>query len=201
MKFLRYFVVAGLILGAAGVASATKFQILDPSLPVESYAVDISAGVPFTLDFGTCPTVYSSSPFDAKGCAEAINESDVTFTSLDLTFTISPPINISLTCLSNAFTVSCSYDPSTGVYTLDFSTAGFSGCSGHQHNDGDDDYDDPVCGIAPGGQIWFLEDYSAPGSFPTTDGIANAPEPSSLWLALSSLGPLGYVVRRRRRNP
>lgn len=178
MKFLRYFIMGVLLIGITGIASATKFQILDPPSGDSPFFV-VQPGTPFSFGFADCDVTLDGQQY--TGCALGFNDSDKAITNLTLSFadTVSAP-----DCSSNAFS-DCGFVESGGVYVLTFQ----DGCGSDS------------CGIAPYSFIVVLED-GVPGSdFPDVAGIANTPEPSSLLLALSSMGPLGYLVRRRRRNP
>lgn len=186
MKILRYLMMAVLVLGMSGIAHAFQFSVLDPQDP-NPYPV--LPGVPFTVQFfPDCPTILGGPD---SGCFFAINNSTTTLTSLEITF----PDNgqggtngQSVFCpTSNAAslfgTASCSL--SNGLYTLDFSGGS---------------------GIASGQTFVLIEDCDAnddcvpADNFPEGTAVANpTPEPSSIWMALTGMGSLGYALRRRRR--
>lgn len=184
MKVLRYLILACFVLGLTSAANAFKLGVLDPQDP---NPFPVEPGVPFPVQFfGDCPSVLGGPD---SGCFFAINNSStVSLTSIEITFpdnsgTSGQPVTCDVTNPLSLFTDStCSL--SGGVYTLDF----FGGP-----------------GIAPGGQFSLVEDCDAngdcvpPDDFPLATAVANAPEPSSIWMALSGMGSLGYVLRRRRK--
>jgi len=176
MKILRFLAMAALLFGISGIAKADPtdfvFGVLDPpSGP--GYAV-IEPGVPFELQFVSCPSFI---PYE--GCFLGVNDSNEYLTSLDFTF----PNNSSLngqTCstVGTFFTdASCSFDPTDGVYSVDFSGGG---------------------GIPPWIPFLVVENGVDPSDFPEAVGLANAPEPGSVWLLLSGAGMAAYLAYRRR---
>jgi hypothetical protein len=187
MKNLRYVMLAVLILGISGIAHAFQFSVLDPQDP---NPFPVEAGVPFTVQFfNDCPHVLGG---PSSGCFFAINDSDTeTITSLVLTFADNgpggtdgqTPFCVTSGPLSLFGSAQCGLDD--GLYTLYLSGGK---------------------GIAPGEQFSLVEDCDQEGDcvlpedFPIVTAIANAPEPNSIWMALSGIGSLGYFVRRRRRG-
>lgn len=186
MKILRYVLMAVVALGISGVAHAFQFSVLDPQDP---NPFPVVPGVPFSVQFfPDCPTVLGGPD---SGCFFAINNSPTTIlTSLQITFpdngpggtdgqNVFCPTTNTLSLFGNA---SCTL--SDGVYTLLF-TGGK--------------------GIIPGQTFALVEDCDQngdcvpPANFPIATAVANAtPEPSSIWMALTGISSLGYVVRRRR---
>jgi hypothetical protein len=191
MKIFRYLLLAVLFLGYRAVAHAYAVIINDPSTGSPTFFVQ--PGVPFSFNFTTCSVTVDGMLM--TGCAEGQNNSNVTLTNIILNYSdtgIGNPV-----CSSNAYDHLNCGPSSNGVFTLSFAdhTGGDdNGC------DADDDDNSGGTGIHPGCDIFFYEN-GAPGSqFPTVSGIANTPEPGSIWLALSGLGSAGYLIRRRRKN-
>lgn len=188
MKFLRYVTMAVLILGLSGVAHAFQTSVLDPQDP---NPFPVEPGVPFTVQFfDDCPSVYGAGT--PSGCFFAINNSPtVTLTSLLLVFPDNGPGGTDGQTPFCATTSKLSlFDHSdcsltNGVYTLDF----YGGS-----------------GIAPGQQFALVEGCDINGDcvpaadFPLVTAVAMTPEPSSIWMVLSGMGSLGYLLRRRRRG-
>ena len=186
MKSFRYVMLAVLVLGLSGIAGATTFRVLDPTgsqgpLP----AINLDGSNPFTF-YSPCV------PFPSEdGCFGAYNDSPYTITSISLTITDPDPTNplSPLDCPTDSVGGTPSAFTNAPVCDLLGNTmiVTFSGGSG----------------VGPGNTIWIAEtgepgsDFPAdePGSFTVTA----TPEPSSIWMALTGMGSLGYVVRRRRR--
>ena len=195
MKIFRYLLLAVLFLGYRGMAHAYAIVINDPS-SFTMTPFDVVPGVPFSFNFVSCNVTVGG--VQMTGCAEGINDSNVTLTNIVLTY--SDVLGGTPVCSSNAFDNIICGAPSGGQFVLSFGDhpSDESGC------DGDDDSDDhsaPGTGIAPGCGIYFYENQTDGPSFPEVHGIANTPEPGSIWLALSGLGSAGYLIRRRRKNP
>jgi hypothetical protein len=186
MKILRYVVMAALILGISGVANAFQFSVLDPQDP-NPYPV--LPGVPFSVQFfADCPSVLGG---PESGCFFAINNSStVTLTSLQLVFPDNGPGGTDgqnvfcVTTSSASLFAQSNCSLANGVYTLDL----YGGT-----------------GIAPGQEFALVEDCDIngdcvpPANFPVGNAVANTPEPNSIWMALSGMGSLGYLLRRRRK--
>lgn len=181
MKIFRYVFLAVLMVGVSGIARATTIQILDPSGPQGSFpAIDVNGPNPFSFFECGAPT--------GDGCFGFVNDTKFTITSLTATITSLVTLPPGITCdttssqgtLNPAFTTvnACA---STDT-TLSFS---FSG--------GD--------GVAPGHTLFIIEDgVTNLDDFAPNAGTATvtvSPEPSSIWLALTGMSSLGYVVRRR----
>jgi len=188
MKIFRYGLMAVLILGISGVgrASAAGFSwnLQDPPPPPLSGFIPITqVGQPILFDFVTCS--FMSGSITYKGCAEFQNQTNTTLTSFEFSF--SDPTNVlggaDPSCVSDSFAVvTCTRNGSD--YLIDFDCAPGS-----------------VCGIVPQGVFNVYEDAVDGANFPDVTVVPNAtPEPSSIWLALSGMGSLGYLVRRRRRS-
>lgn len=185
MKILRFMTMAVLILGLTGVARAVTFQVLDPSgsqgnLP----AINLTG--PNTFSF------YSPcTPFPTEdGCFGAFNNSPYTITSFSATITDPNPTNplTSLDCPTTAVGSTSSAFTNAPVCDLVGNTmiVTFSGGPG----------------VGPGNTIWITETGEPGSDFPADAGtftVTIAPEPSSIWMALTGMGSLGYVVRRRRK--
>lgn len=190
MKVLRYLVAACFVLGLTGVASAFQFKVLDPSVSQTTFpAVNVGGANPIT--FFSC----AGTGITGDGCfGLGYAGEDGTLTSFQ--GTINSPIALpdstdsSSICPSggqgtftDAFSVvNCSI--SNNVITIDLSGAP---------------------GITGPALFFLVEDGVPAGDF--LDGqtygsftVSTTPEPSSLLLALSSLGPLGYAIRRRRKS-
>ncbi|HEY1578947.1 MAG TPA: PEP-CTERM sorting domain-containing protein [Terracidiphilus sp.] len=182
MKILRYLLMASMTLGISGVAHGFSWNLQDPT---GSSFVQVLPGVPFAFSFADCNVVEGNITY--TGCANGQNISTTeTLTSFDFTFANTAALGgASPDCVSDSFAVlTCSLSPDNSEYVLSFDCA-----------------PNTTCGIAPGG-LFNLYENAVPGSqFPDVNGLAagNTPEPSSIWLALSGMGSLGYLVRRRRR--
>ena len=186
MKILRYVMMAVLILGISGIAHASgagfSWNLQDPP-NVDSPFFQVTPGVPFSFGFADCDISLGGITY--TGCATGQNNSDVTLFSIEFSFANTSALNgLQPDCVSDAFSdLSCNLTPDGTAYVLTFN----------------DDCGSKTCGIPPGNFFQIFEN-AVPGSqFPDVDGVANTPEPSSIWLALSGMGSLGYLVRRRRR--
>ena len=181
MKILRYVLMAVLAFGMSGIAHAAGFSwnLQDP--PGGGFFAVTQTGVPFSFAFQDCNFVVGGVTY--IGCAEGQNQTGVTLTSFEFTF---PNTLGGLTpeCVSDSFAVlSCTLSPDKTEYDISYIC-------------------DPgtVCGVAPGNTFNLYENALNGSAFPTVTGVAGAaPEPGSIWLALSGMGSLGYLVRRRRR--
>ena len=182
MKILRYVVIAVLAFAISNVAHAFSWTLQDPPDTDSPFFV-IHPGQPVSFGFADCHVWFNDTLW--TGCAVGFNDSNQTLTNISFTFDNNDALGGNpAECTSDAFSdISCG-PPTDGVYSLDFEDA----CGSNS------------CGVDPYHFIVLLEN-GAPGSdFPDVATVANAtPEPGSLWLALSSIGPLGYLVRRRRR--
>jgi hypothetical protein len=200
MKTLRYVVTAVLIAGLSTVAKADQydfqFKVLDPVPPPGTSITFVDGSAPFSVEFGACP-----SDIAANGCFFGYNESNQTFTFLDVTFTnstnpsdptdffdylnsqpaacvTSPAYSPSNPQGSLFGAASCALSPDGSVYTLDLSGGN---------------------GISPGMTFILAETGADPSAFGVgTAVVGTTPEPGSIWMALSSAASLGYVLRRRR---
>jgi len=191
MKILRYLIAAVLVLGVSGIAHAFTFGGLDPQDP---NPFPVTPGQPFTIQFyADCPSVLSGDPDNNDpnaGCFFLINNSTTqTITSLQVTFPDNGPGGTdgqNVYCIASTLFTESNCSLSNGVYTVDL-------------------YQGTGTGVTPGEQFVLIENCDAngdcvpPADFPEATVIANAPEPSSIWMGLSSLGSLGYLLRRRRR--
>ena len=180
MKILRYAMVAILLLGIGNAAHAFSWNLQDPDLTSFPTALP---GVPFAFDFASCDRTVGGTEY--FGCANIGNGSTTErLTSFQFTFENTPLLDgATPSCVSDSFAVlTCGLVGDT--YVLAFQC----------------DPNDPSCGIAPGSSVTILESFVDGPEFPDVNGVANfTPEPSSIWLALSGMGSLGYLVRRRRR--
>ena len=180
MKILRYLMMAILIVGMSGVAHAAGFSwnLQDPDTPG---FFSVTPGVPFTFQFADCG--FDIGGITYTGCALGQNSS-ATETLTSFQFTIPTTLGAP-DCVSNEFAVvSCGLSSDGSEYVLAFEC----------------DPSNPTCGIAPKGIFSVFENAVDGSAFPEVAGVANAttPEPSSILLALSGMGSLGYLVRRRR---
>jgi hypothetical protein len=183
MKILRYVVMVALLLGISGVAHAFQITVLDPPNADSPFFL-IQPGVPFSFSFATCNVTVDDVNY--TGCALGFNDSKETLTNFTLGFDNAPVLDgAEITCSSNAFSdINCGLTSDQGEYALNFEDA----C-------GSD-----TCGILPFHFVVLLENAVPGADFPNVDGIANTPEPGSIWLALSGLGSAGYLIRRRRKT-
>jgi hypothetical protein len=185
MKLLQYLLAIALVCVLAGVAKADpldfKMGVLDPASGANVTYVD-NDSTPFAVAFSPCPINIS-----ANGCFTGYNESDVTFTSLDITFanTTSASDPTDMTDYLNGQTptcntsepgslfssASCSLSPDDTTYTLDFSGGS---------------------GIAPGAFFIITESGPLPSAF--QDGMAEVaatPEPNSALLLSTGMAMVG----------
>ncbi len=184
MKIFRYVMMAVLTLGASGVAHAFATTVLDPSTADSPFFV-IEPGVSFSFGFADCNITVDNVNY--TGCALGFNDSDKTITTFDLGFDNAPILGgAPVDCSSNAFSdISCGLNEDQTAYVLTFE----DGCGSDS------------CGILPFHFVVLLENGAPGDEFPDVAGVANpTPEPSSIWLALSGVGSLGYLVRRRRKS-
>lgn len=183
MKMFRYVVLAVLALGFSGVANATNIRVLDPSGPQGSLpAIDPTGPNPFTF--------FSCTFITGDGCFGAANLTDDNITSISFTITTiatAPPIT-SLDCPTDFFSglPAAFTNAPVCTFTDDSMTVTFSGGTG----------------LEPGHNLFITEDDIPAGDFADDAGsftVTTTPEPSSIWMALTGIGSLGYVVRRRRK--
>ena len=193
MKIFRYALLAALMLGVSGIARATIIHVLDPSgfqMNVPAVTDDPTSDS-VSITFNDCP-----SNIGGDGCFRIDNNSSQTITSLTVTISattaLGAPIALptvggtmcdtgSLSGLNGAFDVAPASDCQTNGNTLSFT---FSGTPG----------------IPPQGFLLIVESGISDADFQNNAGTATVtvtPEPSSLLLALTGMGPLGYIVRRR----
>jgi hypothetical protein len=182
MKILRYVVLSVLALGLTGVANATNFRLLDPTGSQGNFpAINPTGSNPFSF--------YDCTFITGDGCFGAVNDTAFNITSFSATITANVPIS-SLDCPTDAFSGlnSAFTDAPICTFSGDTMTVVFSGGPG----------------VAPGSTIWITEDDipdsdfdPGAGSFTVTTAAAT-PEPSSIWMALTGMGSLGYLLRRRR---
>ncbi len=182
MKILRYVLMAALAFGLSGIAHAAGFSwnLQDPS---GSSFVQVLPGVPFTFSFATCDVTLGGIAY--TGCANGQNIGTQTLTSFEFSFENTPALGgVTPSCVSDSFAVlTCNLVGDE--YIIAFNC----------------DPSSPGCGIAPNGLFNVYENALPGAQFPDVNGVANfTPEPSSIWLALSGMGSLGYLVRRRRRS-
>ena len=193
MKIFRYLLLAVLFLGCRAIAHAYAVVINDPTTSTLT-PFNVMPGVPFSFDFTTCNVTVDGIPM--MGCAEGKNDSKVTLTNIILTY--ESTLGGTPVCTSNAFDkTTCGLTNEGTEFELSFVDHPPSDANGC---DGDADHDDLGCGVPPGHFFYIYESQTAGSAFPSVDGIANTPEPSSIWLALSGLGSAGYLIRRRRKN-
>lgn len=200
MKMLRYFLAAVLMAGLCSTARADQddfqFKVLDPVPPSGTSITFVDGSSPFAVAFGACP-----SDIMANGCFFGYNESNQTFTFLDVTFTNSTsssnPTDFfnflngqPATCVTTpAFSASnpqgslfgnasCLLSQDGSVYTLDLSGGN---------------------GISPGMTFIMAETGADPSAFGVgTAVVGTTPEPGSIWMAVSGAASVGYLLRRRR---
>ena len=200
MKIHRYLSAAVLMTALCGVARADQddfqFKVLDPVPPSGTSITLVDGSSPFHVQFSACP-----SDIAANGCFFGLNESNQTFNFLDVTFTnstsSSDPTDFfdylngqPATCVTTpAYSSSnpqgslfananCSLSPDGSVYSLELSGGN---------------------GISPGMRFIMAETGADPSAFGVgTAVVGTTPEPGSIWMVLSGVGSLGYLLRRRR---
>lgn len=184
MKILRFALMAVLVLGISGVAHAFQFGVLDPPGGQPGFPF-VTPGTPFQFSFYDCPVFIT-----ADGCFAALNDTNDILTSFTATFTATVPIT-NPDCpdlsqdnmghpLTNAFSNSIQCTSSGDTMTVILTAPP---------------------GINPGATFWIIENGLPDSDFLDNAGTATvgvSPEPSSIWMALTGLSSLGYVVRRRR---
>jgi hypothetical protein len=192
MKMIQCLLAIALVCVSAGVAKADPIDfrtgVLDPpSLPSVTYIDNDST--PFAVTFGACPIDVG-----ADGCFDGYNESNVTFTSLDMSFanstSSSDPTDLTdylngqtPTCETSEpgslfSSASCSLSPDDTTYVLNFAGG---------------------TGIAPGTFFIITETGPAPSAFGTGMAeVASTPEPNSVLLLSTGMAMVGLVVLRRR---
>jgi hypothetical protein len=177
-------VVAAMLAGISGIAKADpvdyKIGGLDP-LAGPGFAI-VVPNQPFPLTFVNDCALFGLSD---DGCFFGFNASSTTLTTLDIivpnnSVLAGQPVDCVTTGLfSNESCTGPTDGSDTGEYILDFSGG---------------------TGIGAWDYFIIFEDGVPAADFPTGNAVVNAtPEPSSIWLALSGTGALGYLVRRRRR--
>ena len=182
MKILRYLMLSVLLLGVSNIAHAFSWTLQDPP-STDSPFFTLSPGQQsFSFGFATCDVPFNGHVY--TGCAVGFNDTGQTLTTINFTFGNAPGLDAAQ-CSSDAFsasTTTCDSSSSEG-YFLSFN----------------DDCGSKTCGIPDDNFFVILEDGLPGGEFPDVAGVANpTPEPSSIWMVLSGMGSLGYLVRRRR---
>lgn len=200
MTILRFLSAAVVMTAMCGVARADQndfqFKVLDPAPPAGTSITFVDGSAPFAVQFGACP-----SDITANGCFFGYNESNQTFTFLDVDFTnstsssnptdffdylngqpancVTTPAYSSSNPQGSLFAnASCGLSSDGSVYSLDLSGGN---------------------GISPGMTFILAETGADPSAFGVgTAVVGTTPEPGSIWLALSGAGSLGYLLRRRR---
>lgn len=186
MKTLRYAMLAVLMLAISGVAQAFTFQVLDPS-GAQPGAPFVTPGSSTAFSFYDCPAGLIS----GDGCFAAVNSSPFVLTSFQATIASSDPITSAAVCPT-------SYTPPAGGTGLvnafsDVDTCTVSGNTITVVLGGSP-------GIQPGSTLWIVETGIPDTAFDPDAGsfsVGATPEPGSIWMALTAMGSLGYVVRRR----
>lgn len=185
MKIFRCVMMAALMLGLSGVARAFTFQVLDPTGMQPGGAPFIFPGTSVTFSFYDCPSFIVG-----DGCFAAVNDSPDVITSFQATITSSDPITSAADCPT-------SYTPSSGSTLFNaFSDVDTCAVSGNTI----DVVLGGTPGIQPGSTLWIVETGIPDANFDPGAGtfsIGAAPEPSSLWMALTAMASIGYAVRRR----
>jgi hypothetical protein len=186
MKILRYLMVAILIVGMSGVARASGFSwnLQDPTSTDFPFFVLVPGQTSFSFGFANCDLPLNGVVY--TGCAVGLNLTGQTLTTIGFNFANANGLDgAPADCTSDAFSdISCG-PPSNDVYSLTFN----------------DDCGSKTCGIPDDHFFVILENGLPGGDFPDVAGVANpTPELSSIWLALSGMGSLGYLVRRRRKT-
>lgn len=187
MKFLRCLVLSCFALGLTGIAHAFTFSVLDPTGQQANLPLITVTGTPIPFSFYQCPPFIDPTGTNTTlGCFGAANGTAVPITSFSATITATSPLP-SVSCPSGgAFGLSQAFSIESCAVSGDTLTVDFAG--------GD---------VLPGSTLWILEDGVDVSDFPPGAGtftLNPTPEPSSLWLALTGVGPLGYAIRRRRKS-
>lgn len=198
MKITRCLTIATVLLGLTGVSRAVTYHVLDPTgfQPGAPNVTQFGTYIPFGFydDYNPANNTYNC-PGSADGCFDAVNQTGGVITSFSATFTTNtllPPSDLAdIQCPTDSYgglvsfsvNITCS---ATASPTNDSFTVTFSGG-----------------GVADFSSFWIVEngipasDFNADAGYFVVGG--GAPEPSSLWLALTGLAPIGYALRRRRR--
>jgi hypothetical protein len=198
------------------VANDFQFQVLDPGGPAPLNYLD---GTPFTVTFASgsaCPTAvqnYAAQLNDALfGCYLAYNNSNYTFTSINLVFQnttgTDPNTNLngqSPNCLTNGagvLTPAFGANPSCSLYYSYSNPPGLSTLP----TDGQiyDLYYSGGAGLAPGSTLVLAEYGPDPSAFGTgvgtvTEAIPETPEPGSIVLLSTGTLCIGMLMARRRK--
>lgn len=196
MKITRCLTMATVLLGLTGVARAITFHVLDPTgFPPGGNITQFGAPVDFSFYSEGCPTEPGSG---VEGCFDAVNDTGSVITSFSATITSNTALptdpttgQLELDCPTDTYAgltsfsvnITCSIAPSVSG-TGDTITVSFAGG-----------------GIQPYSALWIIEEGAPAEDFDTDAGsftVGTTPEPSSLWMALTALVPLGYGLRRRR---
>jgi hypothetical protein len=165
-------------------------HVLDPSKSEKNSPDIYTLDTPIEFSLYTCPSFVTAGTTDPMGCYSAVNYTGSVITDFSATITATTAIPGGLDCPTDpngAYTLGNGFSEATCSVSGDTMTFDFSG--------GD---------IAVGGSIWVIEDGMDAKDFKKDAGtfvLASTPEPSSLLLALTGVGPLGYLVRRRFRAP
>lgn len=184
MKILRYALMTVLILGVSSAAHAFSWNLQDPQSTDSPFFVLQPGQTAFSFSFITCSIPLNGVVY--TGCAVGFNDTGKTLTTIDFNFANANGLNGDpAECTSDAFSDITCGAPSNNVYSLSFIDA----CGSK------------TCGIPDDNFFVILENGLPGGNFPDVAGVANpTPEPASIWMALSGLGSLGYLVRRRRKT-
>lgn len=184
MKIFRFVVVAGLMLGLAGMARATTVRVLDPSGSQAKSPDLYTLGTPVEFSFYACPSFVTDTTSDPTGCFSAVNDTDSVITDFSATIVAKTDVPVGLSC------------PTGGDYGL---TQGFAAATCSASGD-TMTFDFTGGDVDPGSTIWIIEDGMDDSDFKKNAGtftVTSTPEPSSIWFALTGMSSLGYVVRRR----
>jgi len=188
MKIFRYLLMAVLALGISGIAHAAgagfSWNLQDPTSTDSPFFILHPGDHAFSFGFITCSIPFGGVVY--TGCAVGFNDTGETIETINFNFANANGLNgAPVNCLSDAFSdLNCNLSSDSSQYFLSFV----------------DDCGSSTCGIPDDHFFVILENGLPGGDFPDVAGVANpTPEPSSIWLALSGMGSLGYLVRRRRR--
>jgi hypothetical protein len=187
MKFLRYLIAAMLVIGITGVANAFTFSVLDPTGLQKNAPIIMDTGIPIDFSFYACPASIDPSGTDKTlGCFEAVNGTSGPITSFSATITATKDLPAVDCSTDGAYGLSGAFTESSCSVSGDTLTVDFTG--------GD---------VLPNSTIVIVEDGVKDSEFKKDAGtftVNSTPEPGTIWMALTGIGPLGYLVRRRRKT-
>lgn len=168
----------------AGSAWATQITIQDPSNAVAPFTVNPITTPVFTVTFSnSCQSALSpgQAGYTDAGCFSFTNRTGEDWSGLTLTTTFASPDG-RYTCASPDVFQSCTYDATTGLFTLSYTQG------------------DVSSNPSPHSYYTISEDDIDPSllTFQATVTFASTPEPSGLLLMGTGLVCAGLLLRQRR---